>query len=231
MEFFEAVRVRRSIRRFKPEIFPDDLVKKALASAILAPNSSNVQSWDFYWIKSSDVRPKVVAACLNQSAARTASHLLVITADPSKWKRSNPPLIKWVKSVNAPQPVVSYYENLVPIMYRAGFLNLLAPFKWIGLNFYGLFRPVARRPVSRRDLQEVSIKSAALAAENFVLAISALGGATCMMEGFDEFRLSRILKLPCSTRIVMVIGIGYEAEKGTWGPQFRLQLEEVVHVV
>ena len=43
-----------------------------------------------------------------------------------------------------------------------------------------------------RDLQEIAIKSAALGAENFVLALEAQGFSSCMMEGHDE---SRVLKL------------------------------------
>jgi nitroreductase len=50
-----------------------------------------------------------------------------------------------------------------------------------------------------------------------------------MMEGFDEWRVKKLLKLPCSAKVVMVIGAGYEGERGTWGPRYRLPLEEVVH--
>ena len=71
---------------------------------------------------------------------------------------------------------------------------------------------------------------AALAAQNFVLAITAQGGATCMMEGFDESRVRKLLKLSSSSRVVTVLGIGFEAPRGTWGPQFRLPLEQVVHI-
>jgi nitroreductase len=52
-----------------------------------------------------------------------------------------------------------------------------------------------------------------------------------MMEGFDDFRLRRLLKLSCSAKILMVIGIGYEGERATWGPRFRIPVEQVVHSV
>lgn len=229
MEFEEVIKKRRSIRRFKPDHFPDEQIKKALEFAILAPNSSNTQTWDFHWIKSPNKKNIVVEACLNQSAARTASHLIVVTANPSHWRRSQKPLIDWVKSVNAPKPIVFYYERLVPFTYRSGLFNFLAPLKWLIYNIVGLFRPMARVPVTSRDISEVAVKSAALACENFVLGITSLGGATCMMEGFDHVRLKRALKLSRSTKVVMVIGVGHEAEKGTWGPQFRLPIEQVVH--
>ena len=229
MELFEAIERRRSIRKFTAEPFADDKIRKALEAAVLAPNSSNVQTWDFHWIKSEQKRKEVIHCCFNQSAARTANQLVAITCDPTLWRRSQPSLIEWVRAAKAPKVVELYYSKLIPATYRWGFLNSWALIKWIGGTFGGLFRPMARGPHSRGQLMEVAVKSAALAAENFVLAITAQGGATCMMEGFDEWRLRKALGLPSTTRIVMVIGVGYEAERGTWGPRSRLPLEQVVH--
>ena len=84
---------------------------------------------------------------------------------------------------------------------------------------------------SFRDLQEVSIKSAALAAENFVLSLEAQGFSSCMMEGHDEKRILKFLGLSKSARTVMVIGVGEPSERALWGEQFRLPLESVVHEV
>ncbi len=231
MDFFEVIKKRRSIRRFTDKKVPEICIKNALEAAILAPNSSNTQTWNFYWVRTEEKKKKLVEACLSQSAARTASDLLVITADPKLWRRSQGPLINWVESVNAPEPVKMYYKKLIPITYKWGFLNSLGLLRWLGFNLAGIFRPVPRGPNFRHELQTVAIKSAALAAENFVLALTAQGVATCMMEGFDECRVKSLLKLESSCRIVMVIGIGYESEKGTWGPQMRLPLEEVVHEI
>jgi nitroreductase len=230
MDFFEAVEKRRSIRKFTSEPFPADKIQKAIEAAVLAPNSSNTQTWDFHWVQSDAIKAKVVPLCLNQSAARTASQLVVFVADPTRWKRSQKPLVRWVEQANAPKVVRLYYEKLIPVTYRWGFLHSLAVFKWVMTTSAALFRPMARGPYSRRQIQEVAVKSAALAAENFVLAITAQGGSTCMMEGFDEPRLKRLLGLGPHSRIVMVVGIGYEAERGTWGPRFRLPLDEVLHV-
>jgi len=231
MDFFEVINKRRSIRKFDSKKLPDSYIEKALEAAILAPNSSNTQTWNFHWIKSPAAKQKVSSLCLNQSAARTASDLIVVSANPKAWKRSQPRLIDWTKQSNAPKQVLLYYTKLVPFTYRWGLLNSLAPLKWLLASLIGLFRPMARGPFTRRDVQEVAIKSAALAAENFVLAITAQGGASCMMEGFDENRLKRFLKLSSSERILMVIGVGHESESGTWGHRFRIPTKEVVHIV
>lgn len=230
MDFEEVVRKRRSIRKFRDEVFPEDKVKKALELAMLAPNSSNVQTWDFHWVKTPEKKKKLVEACLSQSAARTASHLIAVTADGKAWRRSQKPLVNWVRSVNAPKVVIQYYEKLIPVTYNSGFMNIFAPLKWLTFFLTGLFRPIMRGPITNRDISEVAVKSAALACENFVLAITSLGGATCMMEGFDECRVKKLLNLNSSTRVVMVVSVGYEGERGTWGPQFRLPYEQVVHI-
>lgn len=222
MDFFETVRARRSIRKFTEKLVPSHVMKQAFETAVLAPNSSNTQTWNFIWVKSPEPKKKLVEYCLSQSAARTAQELVVVTADPALWRRSQSYLIDYVKSVAAPKPVVMYYEKLIPLTYRWGVLNIMALFKWLTTEVVGLFRPMPRGPHSRRDLQEVAIKSAALACENFVLAMSAQGYSSCMMEGFDEVRVKKLLKLSSSERVVMVIAVGEAAENGTWGPQFRI---------
>lgn len=228
MTLNQAILQRRSIRRFKDEVYPDDDVRKALELALLAPNSSNTQTWNFSWVKSEQAKSALTKACLSQSAARTASHLVVVSADPKLWRRSRPRLLKWVREVNAHASVLNYYEKLVPFMYRYGFLNSFGWLKRLMFWLIGWFRPIMRGPCLRYEQEMVALKSAALAAENFVLAIESLGGATCMMEGFDEVRVKRLCCLSRSSRIAMVIAVGYAGENGTWGERWRLPFDEVV---
>ena len=51
MNFFELVKKRRSVRKFTNEQVPDKVIQQSLQSALLAANSSNLQPWEFYWIK------------------------------------------------------------------------------------------------------------------------------------------------------------------------------------
>ena len=103
MDFFSTVRARRSIRRFTPAKVPAEVIRNALEAAVLAPNSSNMQTWDFYWVRTPEKKALLVEACLNQSAARTAAELVVVTANAGKWKRANPELVKWARDAKAPQ--------------------------------------------------------------------------------------------------------------------------------
>jgi nitroreductase len=219
MEFFEAVQKRRSIRKYTTRSVPREVMERALDAALLAPNSSNLQTWGFYWVRSAEKKESLIQACLSQGAARTAQELVVVTAESSRWKRNRRELVRLLREAKAPAFMFPYYEKLIPFVY--GF-QWLSPLKWFLFNAVGLFRPMSRRPWSYRDLSEVSIKSAALASENFMLAITAQGFDTCPMEGFDEFRVKRILGLGLGGRVVMVISVGEaDLERGLWGPQIR----------
>jgi nitroreductase len=229
MDFFEAVRTRRSVRKYTSKPVPPEVVQKAIDAALLAPNSSNLQTWEFYWVKSPAKKALLVKACFSQAAARSAQELVVVVANPLLWKKTNPEMIKFVREARAHHLVLNYYEKGIPLAY--GF-TWLSPVKRSLFFLIGLFRPVTRGPASFRDIQEICIKSAALASENFMLAITAQGYATCPMEGIDETRVKKLLHLHRSSRVVMAISVGQEDPKrGTWGPQARFNRDWFVKEV
>jgi nitroreductase len=47
MELWQAIAQRKSIRVFKPDPVPQNLIKKVLAAGMVAPSSANMQPWDF----------------------------------------------------------------------------------------------------------------------------------------------------------------------------------------
>jgi nitroreductase len=56
-------------------------------------------------------------------------------------------------------------------------------------------QPVPRGPYTKSEVELWAAKSTALACENLVLAFRAHGFDTCMMEGFDAVRVSKLLHL------------------------------------
>ncbi len=73
----------------------------------------------------------------------------------------------------------------------------------------------------------VAHKSAALAAQTFMLSMAAEGYDTCPMEGSDTLRIKKILNLPLSSEINMVISCGIRKPEGVYGERFRIPFEEV----
>ena len=51
MEISQAIQQRRSIRKFKEEIIPEELLLKILEAATLAPSGKNKQPWKFYVVQ------------------------------------------------------------------------------------------------------------------------------------------------------------------------------------
>ena len=63
----EAITYRRSVRIYDPEKPIDSaIVKKCLENAALAPNSSNMQLWEFYHITDKETINKFTPLCFNQ---------------------------------------------------------------------------------------------------------------------------------------------------------------------
>ena len=60
MDLFETIKKRRSIRKYTDKKVPTDIIQKALEHAVLAPNSSNAQTWDFYWVKTLEKKNKLM---------------------------------------------------------------------------------------------------------------------------------------------------------------------------
>ncbi len=77
----EAIEQRRSIRKFKAEPVPEDILYELLDAARLAPSGSNAQPWRFKIIKERDIREKLVKAAYDQSFIAEAPVVLVCCAD------------------------------------------------------------------------------------------------------------------------------------------------------
>ncbi len=56
----EAIQRRRSIRKFKPDPVPDELINQMLEAARLAPSGTNRQPWRFQVIKDPALKERIV---------------------------------------------------------------------------------------------------------------------------------------------------------------------------
>ena len=233
-EFDKIVRIRRSVRRYKKTDINDYDVKDSIRHASLAPNSSNLQLWEFYHVTSEELMNKISEACFDQPAARTANQFVVIVTRKDLWNKrrlfnintiKNKTLNTSDKSLKNKNLALKYYKYLIPTIYKE-FFGLLGYFRYINAMIIGLFRPIYRQ-VTNSDMRVVAHKSSALAAQNFMLSMTSKGYDTCPMEGFDSLRLKRILSLPYSSEINMVISCGIRDDHGVYGKQIRVPFDDV----
>lgn len=233
-EFQQIVDFRRSNRAFDPETaVPDDVIQKSLERAVLSPNSSNMQLWEFHWIQSEQILEKFVPLCLGQRAARTSKHLVVFVTRRDKWKQRAAWNLNIIKEQIKGEPnklqkkALNYYGKLMPLIYANDALGIITLIRKSISFFMGLGKPFYRAGGNAKQ-RIVVHKSCALAAQTFMLSIAAEGFHTCPMEGIDELRVRKALNLPMGAEINMVIAVGKGTEEGVWGPRFRVPNSEVI---
>ena len=222
-EFEKVVRSRRSTRVYSDESVPESVMRKCLELATLAPNSSNLQCWQFYWVREETRKQELVKLCLGQPAAATAQELIVCVARLDTWKRNSQMMLEHLVNDedDVPEAMLHYHRKIVPLAYGHGPLYILGPIKKLAIALMGLVRIVPRGPASKADMRVWAHKSTALACENLMLALRAFGFDSCPMEGMDERRIQKLLGLPRAAEVCMVISAGKRAEHGIYAKQFR----------
>ena len=93
-EFIKTVRSRRSVRIFNEEPVLEKDMLDCLELTLLAPNSSNLQPWEFYWVRDKEKKKELVQYCLNQPAAKTARELVVCVSRYDFWKPNAKRMLK-----------------------------------------------------------------------------------------------------------------------------------------
>ncbi len=237
----EAINYRRSVRVFDADKSLDTKkVKKCIEHAVLAPNSSNLQLWEFYHITDTNTLAKIAPLCFNQNAAKTAKQLVVVVVRKDLWKKRAKANLGFIDSVfgkdnptkdrsKREKVARNYYGKLIPFAYRE-FLGLFGLIRYLIVLITGLFRPIYRE-VRKSDMRIVGHKTAGLAAQTFMLSMAANGYDTCPMEGSDTWRVKNLLGLPLRAEINMIIGCGIRSEKGVYGERFRIPFNEVYRQV
>ncbi len=236
--FQEIILKRRSNRSYDQTIqVPDEVIQRSLERAILSPNSSNMQLWEFYWIKSRDQLNRFTPLCLNQNTAKTASHMIAFVTRRDLWKLRMEWHKKNIKSEiknsipdKYQKRMLNYYTKIVPFAYSNDWFGLMGFLRWVVSNGISLFRPMTRM-AGINDTRIVVHKSCALAAQTFMLSIAAEGYESCPMEGFDQVRARKALGLPRQAEIGMIVSVGKGTEKGIWGKRLRVPYDEVVKVL
>ncbi|MBU6169441.1 MAG: nitroreductase family protein [Bacteroidetes bacterium] len=234
--FKALVESRRSNRYFDENMeVPDASVLSALTLAQLSPNSSNMQLWGFYWIKSKTLLEQMTPLCMGQSAARTAKHLVVFVTRQGLWKERAAWNYNHIKSAIKGEPTklnkrgLTYYKQLMPLLYRHDPFGFMALIRKVIVFYRGFSKPFMR--IEGHGDQRVMLhKSCALAAQTFMLAIAAEGFDTCPMEGFDSRRVKKQLNLPKDAEITMIIAVGKGTERGIHNERLRVPSDQVIFI-
>lgn len=234
--FDAIVNERRAVRRFHPTDYDPESVTRSLKRAQLAPSSSNMQLWEFYRVSDPEKLKLLSHYCMDQNTTSSAKEMIVVVARPDLWKRRAKSNYDFVAANYANREshkgmsTLTYFKKLMPLLYNNDVFGFRGTIKKIVVSIMALRKPMVRQ-VNGTDMRIVVHKSAALAAQTFMLSMSAEGHDTCPVEGFDSKRVKRMLKLPYRAEINMVITCGKRVPEGVYGKRFRVPESEVVFQV
>lgn len=232
--FKKAVQGRRAIRVFDGAPIPEEVVRDCLRDAILAPSASNLQSYELYWVRDDAKKKELARLCLDQPGAATAGDLFVVVSRVDLWRAHLDKMMAIMTDDGRrplARPVKDYYERIVPMVMKTdrwGFNNLM---RRIVFWYKGRSEPTPRDPVSRADHRIHGHVQASLAAENLMLSLAAHGYESCPMSGVDKLGIGKLLGLPSSAEVSLVVCAGTGKPEGLLSPRARLPFDDLVKEV
>jgi len=89
MEFYEVVNTRRSVRSYKPDEIPEDILNRVLDAARVAPSGSNKQPCNYVLVKKPEMRKKIATLCGGQPWIADAPIVVVACGVDIKYDRGS----------------------------------------------------------------------------------------------------------------------------------------------
>ncbi|MFP4111459.1 MAG: nitroreductase family protein [Candidatus Woesearchaeota archaeon] len=84
MDVLNAIKNRRSIRKYKDTDVPLDLIGAVIEAAQYAPSSGDLQSWKFVIVKEKGQKEAIAESCSEQYWVAEAPAIIVVVADEDK---------------------------------------------------------------------------------------------------------------------------------------------------
>ncbi len=84
MDLYEAIKERRSIRKYKNKPVEPEKLNRVLEMAHLAPSAKNVQPWKIILVNENNLQDKLVEAAGNQKFLAEAPYSVVICSSTKK---------------------------------------------------------------------------------------------------------------------------------------------------
>ena len=82
MSLLKIIKGRRSVRRYKSDPIPEDVLERVLDAARFAPSGKNLQPWKFIIVKDESLKNGLVQAAVGQSFISQAPLIIVACAFP-----------------------------------------------------------------------------------------------------------------------------------------------------
>jgi nitroreductase len=214
MDLEEAIKSRRTIRRFQDRDVPMELALKAIGLACWAPNPGNAQAWKFFVIKD------------RQTLRRMADALQAKVDLIASWPEAQ----EFGEAVGSYQRGAASLLRSAPMAIAATF----GPYSSLAdkiLARRGPADPLAAEMISSRQSTDTRVETISGAVSLLLLALHSLGLGGCWMGGamLAKREMEEILGIPEGHELFALVPVGYPAESPAAGA--RKPLDEVVQVI
>jgi Nitroreductase len=198
MDFNEVIKQRRSIRKFKDEPIPNNLIRELIDAGRLAPSGLNVQPWRYIIAKSKENREKIAQA-IPSSHVGSAPILIICCIDTQAFS-ALPARINELKETGA---------FLGTARENSDFKDVLEN-KNIDISYLKINMAL----------------NAAISIDHIILKATDLGLGSCWLGVFDESKIREFTGLDDCYYVTAVIAVGYPDQSPP--PRPRLSIEEIL---
>lgn len=195
----EAIKQRRSIRKFKPDPVPNEYINVLLDAARLAPSGSNAQPWRFKIVRDRETKEKLVQAAYDQAFIAEAPVVFVCCADIGGY------LEGMVSGLQDLGRIGAVEDRIVEIIF-----DRTDKMKTMSVDQFG---------------QRIAF-NVAIAIEHIVLRALDFGLGTCWIRLIDESAIKSIFGWDDTISVVALLPIGYPDESPA--PRKRRSIEDIV---
>lgn len=200
MSFLSNLNWRYATKKFdiSRKVSPENL-DKILEAIRLTPTSYGLQPYHFYVVTNQEIKDKIQAVAWNQSQVGTASHLIVFTARTD---------------------LIENKEEYFAFM-SGGNPEVRASLK----GFEDMMNGFIEGKSDPKDILAWTARQTYIAHGFALAACAELEIDSCPMEGFDPSAIERILELPESQKVVLMLPIGYRDASESQRPKVRFAKE------
>jgi len=206
------IKGRRSIRQWKKQEVPDELLKKAVELATWAPNGGNYQGWRFIVVKKKEVIEKI------------ANTVQSVSDKIASW----PEAVTWQEDVKRYQKNASFFRN-APACIGVFTGEYQSPMDKV-LIVRESFDPEAKEILGFRRSAPTAIQSAAAAVTTMLLVFHSMElGAVWLVSPIQAKKeIEAILKVPSNMNLICLVAVGYPDE---WPQRDRKPVDQVLELV
>jgi nitroreductase len=200
MTVLEAIAQRRSVRSYKPDPVPEEMLIRLVEAAHQAPSSRNFQPWEFIIVTDPELKRRLREAANNQAHVEQAGATFICLASFQQLDKVADRLL-----ANIPADATAEYRERV-------------------------MRTVTRIREDQEFRRSQLLANSYIAIAYLTLAAQEMGLGTVWMGGYDPEKVKAIFDIPDTYLVAALVSVGWPADGLALPPRSRRPLAEIYGV-